>query len=284
MNFMLFLVALGLHLVLGLWLFSFYQPPIAVTYYETISVNTIEEHHVTDLLAKIGNSGSSGNSEILDEGQVIALAELGASQATKLQQDWLQQQQMAQERQQQELAKQAEIKRQEEARVELQRQQEEARKLSELQRKREEERKQAELQRAEAKKQAELQRAEAKKQAEAAEAERKQRAEAATRQRIEAARQSERQQRIAQVIGQVSNRVLSYWQRPANIPSNMACIILINLADNGNVLHAQIVVGSGNAMFDSSAISAVYKAAPFNIPADLLNEFRSFQFNFRPYQ
>jgi colicin import membrane protein len=56
------------------------------------------------------------------------------------------------------------------------------------------------------------------------------------------------------------------------------------LLSNGDVKKVSIVKSSGNANFDRSASSAVYKAAPWPHPGDpkVAAMFKDFKFVFRP--
>jgi TonB family protein len=54
------------------------------------------------------------------------------------------------------------------------------------------------------------------------------------------------------------------------------------LKPGGAVKTAKIITSSGNSVFDTSAIKAVYDASPFSIPYDVFDDFRHFSFTFKP--
>jgi colicin import membrane protein len=190
----------------------------------------------------------------------------------------------AEERKRLEQAKQAEAKKQ----AEQKRQAEKLRKQREAKRAREEALKRQREQ--EAKRQAELEEYRKKEAAKKAEIERqkliarRQQAarEAEIKRQIDAKRKAAEDQRISRVISLIQQRVLQQWQRPANISSDLTCLILVKLAPDGAIIHVQVLESSGHAAFDSSAISAVYKASPLPIPRDLYDHFKTFTFTFRP--
>jgi colicin import membrane protein len=58
----------------------------------------------------------------------------------------------------------------------------------------------------------------------------------------------------------------------------------VRLTPSGEVLSANVVRSSGNAVFDRSVENAVYKAAPLPLPGDptLFDNFREIRFVFDP--
>ena len=89
---------------------------------------------------------------------------------------------------------------------------------------------------------------------------------------------------VNKYIGMIGQRIKRYWSEPANAEQGMECILRVILFPNGNVQKVSIVKSSGNANFDRSAQSAVYKAAPWPQPTDpkVAAVLRDFKFVFRP--
>lgn len=134
-----------------------------------------------------------------------------------------------------------------------------------------------------------------KKKAEAArKAEEKKKAEAAARkaelqQKLDAeAREAEEARILSDIeifVLQTQQRVRRYWNRPSNIESGgLQCLLNVKLLPSGDVRSVSVIKGSGNAIFDRSAESAVYKAAPLIMPKNPKAAARvnDFNFNFKP--
>ena len=183
--------------------------------------------------------------------------------------------------------------------------------LRAAQRQKELERQKAEQERLEAKRKAEKiradkrRKADAKRKAEAAEKKRKadakRKAEAAEKRRQaedeerarqlaeekrktqEAARyQAEKLNKIRTIIARIQVQVLQNWIRPRGYYKGLSCVIEIHLKAGGTVKTAKIISSSGNSIFDTSAIKAVYDTSPLPIPYDIFDEFRVFNFTFKP--
>ena len=105
-----------------------------------------------------------------------------------------------------------------------------------------------------------------------------------------AAEEREREERrvngvVNQHVAIIRQRVKRYWIRPTtSSESGLQCTLRVNLIPSGDVKQVVVVKSSGNAIFDRSAESAVYKAAPFPIPTDpkAAAALRDFQFIFKP--
>ena len=104
-----------------------------------------------------------------------------------------------------------------------------------------------------------------------------------------AAEQREQEsKRVAGVVDQYSamikQRVKRYWIRPGSTESGLKCTVRVSLLPGGDFKQVTIVKSSGNAIFDRSAESAVYKAAAAPQPTDLnaAAALRDFQFIFKP--
>jgi len=175
-------------------------------------------------------------------------------------------QRLAEEKQKLEQKKEAELK-QKKQQAEKQRKAEEAKKL-----KAEKEQKAAE----------EKQRRAAEEKAKKAEADRLlQDSLAAEEQEREAGRISSV---VNQHMGMIRQRVKRYWSEPVNATQGMQCTLHVVLLPGGDVRKVSIVKSSGNAIFDRSAESAVYKAAPWPQPSDpkAAAKLRDFKFVFNP--
>lgn len=96
-----------------------------------------------------------------------------------------------------------------------------------------------------------------------------------------AARAAELMDKYRAVIRQ---KVSRNWIKPAAIGEGMECIVRVRLVAGGEVINAEVVKSSGDAAFDRSVESAVYKAAPLPVPseADMFEYFRDIEFLFRP--
>ena len=104
-----------------------------------------------------------------------------------------------------------------------------------------------------------------------------------------AAEEREREDRriagvVNQHMGMIRQRIKRYWSEPGNATQGMQCTLRVSLLPDGDVKNVSIVKSSGNAIFDRSAESAVYKAAPWPQPSDpkAAAALRDFQFIFRP--
>ena len=86
------------------------------------------------------------------------------------------------------------------------------------------------------------------------------------------------------VVLQISQKVKRNWIRPASGSSDLQATVHVKLMPGGDVKQVTVVKSSGNAIFDRSVESAVYKAAPLPQPKDpkAAAELRDFQFIFKP--
>ena len=73
---------------------------------------------------------------------------------------------------------------------------------------------------------------------------------------------------VNQHVAVIRQQVQRYWIRPSNNIDNLQSIIKVRLIPSGDVRDVTIVESSGNELFDRSAESAVYKAAPFTMPTE----------------
>lgn len=183
-------------------------------------------------------------------------------------------------------AEEAERKRREEAARKKAEEEAKRKAEEEAKRKAEEERKRKE---AEAKRKAEE---EAKRKAEA---ERK-RKEEAERKAREAAEAEARRKALLEALGQeegareqaaersrwqdvVYTKIKNAWLRPPGLPEGLKCDLRVRILPNGDVISANVASGSGNRLFDDSALAAVNKASPLPPPPAGLRDALVFEFN-----
>ncbi|MCP1726401.1 colicin import membrane protein [Natronospira proteinivora] len=163
----------------------------------------------------------------------------------------------------------AEEQRRQEEEAERQRQEEEARREAE-----EEERRQAE----EEERRRQEEEAE-RRQQEAEEAMRRAAEEEAER-RAEAERQRRVQSLTAEYAAEVRSHVERHWIRPAEVPSDLECVVTANLIPGGDVSNVRVSQCDAPASVVRSIETAVYRAAPMPTPPEELS-IREFQFVFR---
>ena len=83
----------------------------------------------------------------------------------------------------------------------------------------------------------------------------------------------------------IYTNVVENWSRPPSATNEMEARLLVELYPNGDLISVGIVKSSGSDVFDRSAVAAVKKAVPFEVPNDseLYNKrFRSFYLLFKP--
>jgi len=88
---------------------------------------------------------------------------------------------------------------------------------------------------------------------------------------------------INQYVGIIGDKVRRNWIQPPN-SQGLSCVLRVQLMPGGDVANVQVVQSSGNAAFDRSMETAVYRAAPLPLPPDpkIANQFRDFQIRFPP--
>jgi len=86
------------------------------------------------------------------------------------------------------------------------------------------------------------------------------------------------------IVFQISQKVKRNWIRPGSAASGLQATLHVKLMPGGDVKQVTVIKSSGNAVFDRSAETAVYKAAPLPQPKDpkAAAELRDFQFVFKP--
>lgn len=91
------------------------------------------------------------------------------------------------------------------------------------------------------------------------------------------------QQEIDRYIAMMQQAVQQRWKVPAGVDSGTPDpLVEMVLNRNGSVASARIIESSGNAPLDQTLISAIYAAAPFQVPDRQFEAFRVNQIRFRP--
>jgi colicin import membrane protein len=74
------------------------------------------------------------------------------------------------------------------------------------------------------------------------------------------------------------------WYVPGNVSKEISCLLMVRLAPNGDVLDVSLLKGSGSAVLDRSAVSAVYKSSPLPVPTNraIFDKFRELRLTVRP--
>lgn len=92
---------------------------------------------------------------------------------------------------------------------------------------------------------------------------------------------------LARYKTMITQKIGQYWLVPSSAQSKkVSCQLLIHVGPGGLVLDATVVRGSGNALLDRSARTAVLKASPLPVPADpvAFDKFRVLRLTVRPEQ
>lgn len=78
--------------------------------------------------------------------------------------------------------------------------------------------------------------------------------------------------------------IAQQWIIPPDVDKHLETRLAVRLAPGGMVLEVIIIKGSGNAVLDRSAQTAVYKASPLPVPKEggLFNSFRQINLTVRP--
>lgn len=75
------------------------------------------------------------------------------------------------------------------------------------------------------------------------------------------------------------------WTKPTGFDlTGLACVVLVDLSETGEVIRVSISSSSGNVTYDRSTEVAVFKSSPLPVPQDpaLAREARQFEFTFLP--
>lgn len=79
---------------------------------------------------------------------------------------------------------------------------------------------------------------------------------------------------------QIKRVIIQNWSRPPSARNGMQALLKVHLVPDGEVVNVTVVKSSGNDAFDRSAVLAVQKAQPFDVPSDS----RLFERNFREFE
>ena len=84
--------------------------------------------------------------------------------------------------------------------------------------------------------------------------------------------------------GRIKAAVTGAFVYPAGLPPGLKCVLQIRIIPGGEVVDAQVVQSSGNAVFDRQAENAVRRASPLPVPSEarLFNQMREIKFEFEP--
>ena len=82
----------------------------------------------------------------------------------------------------------------------------------------------------------------------------------------------------------IKQKVERNWIQPPGEIAGLNCVVRVRIMPGGDVIDAQVIQSSGNAVFDRSVERATRKAAPLPLPDDprLASDFRILEFVFRP--
>jgi colicin import membrane protein len=119
----------------------------------------------------------------------------------------------------------------------------------------------------------------------AAEAARQREAEQALQAQLaEEQAQARAEHALSGYIPQIQNKIQRNWLRPGGSAAGLSCLIRVKLIPGGEVVDAKVVRSSGDPLFDRSVETAVLKASPLPMPADvaMFKYFREINFNFNP--
>ncbi len=103
-----------------------------------------------------------------------------------------------------------------------------------------------------------------------------------SRLRAEADRRAQRE--VDRYIAIIRQRVERNWIRPPSAVQGLSCTLQVRVIPSGDVVDVSVVTSSGDGAFDRSAVAAVYKASPLDLPREpgLADRFRVFNLDFRP--
>lgn len=82
----------------------------------------------------------------------------------------------------------------------------------------------------------------------------------------------------------IKERIERSWYRPGGVAHELSCVVEVETNAAGEVTSARVVRASGNAAFDRSALMAVRRASPLEVPTEpeLYQSFQRFTMTFKP--
>lgn len=102
--------------------------------------------------------------------------------------------------------------------------------------------------------------------------------------RVAQAKAEQQQRELAAKMNQYSlllnNIMKRNWIRPSTARAGLTCTVHVSLFPGGDVRDAYVTKSSGDAAFDRSAETAVYRSSPLPMPPD--PSVREFNLNFHP--
>ncbi|MDX8393020.1 MAG: TonB family protein [Mariprofundales bacterium] len=88
---------------------------------------------------------------------------------------------------------------------------------------------------------------------------------------------------LKRYIVMMQRAVQKHWKVPAGVnDASRDPVVIMNLKRNGNIASVQIASSSGSKTLDESLIRAINAAAPFTLPQQQFNIFRSNRIKFHP--
>lgn len=101
---------------------------------------------------------------------------------------------------------------------------------------------------------------------------------------LDVAREREFRSIVDKHVEIIRQKVNRNWLRPSGSMTGLVCTVKVRIIPGGEVLDVRITKSSGNAVFDRSVETAVFKASPLPLPADraLFDRFRELEFIFDP--
>ncbi len=92
------------------------------------------------------------------------------------------------------------------------------------------------------------------------------------------------EERLRLAVDRIRRKVEGRWQRPLGYEGRREALLEVTLGERGEVRGVKVVQGSGDPLFDRSAVAAVYRASPLPLPeeAALRERLRRFKLRFRP--
>lgn len=112
--------------------------------------------------------------------------------------------------------------------------------------------------------------------------------EQALREQLEKEEQENQKRLAAKAVASyrdlIKQKVERNWIQPPGEIAGLNCVVRVRIMPGGDVIDAQVIQSSGNAVFDRSVERATRKAAPLPLPDDprLASYFRILEFVFRP--